>query len=768
MPKALILEPNIDLLTCMADALENEGFKVSGSTTSTQGLDIARILRPDIIILDYKLAEEDNYRLLSILNNDQSTAAARVIVNTDKKTNYQNDVKNEEIIKLLEGKINRADKKYQIYIDAVRAIWADKIINEEEETFLINKAILLEISQMECNLIENAIIGFPKELATGLENGAHAYILKPSPNDLGTFITIIHAQIAKKKELQGVEETVQRLIEILDCSIDIVAVTDIKLENLFYLNQQGRDLLHINGPKEIQFQGFQECKEAQETMNSLRKCFPAWTIELLKDEGIPIAIKSGSWKGETALITQDGREIPTSQLIQVHKNSKGNVGYISTIIRDITEIKKKTEELSIKEQELRETNQRFNKLAANVPGVIFQMSRLNKSPILFPYMSPACEGFFGHSFEEIEENPNLFLSLIHPEDAENFYKSMEVSSKQKRPLFWEGRIQIKDRTIWLNCLARPEELGDGSILWDGILTDSTARKTAEKERDFMEIQLRHGQKLESIGQLAAGVAHEINTPVQYVGDNIRFIGDYFKDLGELINKLLLLHKSCLSNKKDEKLISNIDKFIGNLDLDFLLEEIPLAIKQSLEGVSSVSKIVQSMKDFSHPGTAKKIHIDLNNIIASTITVSRNEWKYVAEMEKNFDLSLPPVWCLPDEFNQAMLNLILNACHAIQDKEGENSSKLGKIAIKTYHNKSYAFVEISDSGIGIKKEIHNKIFDPFFTTKKVGKGTGQGLAIAHSVIKDKHDGTIEFQSDFGQGTTFIIKIPIDPLEKTSNN
>ena len=197
MPKALILEPNIDLLTCMADALENEGFKVSGSTTSTQGLDIARILRPDIIILDYKLAEEDNYRLLSILNNDQSTAAARVIVNTDKKTNYQNDVKNEEIIKLLEGKINRADKKYQIYIDAVRAIWADKIINEEEETFLINKAILLEISQMECNLIENAIIGFPKELATGLENGAHAYILKPSPNDLETFITIIHAQHAK-------------------------------------------------------------------------------------------------------------------------------------------------------------------------------------------------------------------------------------------------------------------------------------------------------------------------------------------------------------------------------------------------------------------------------------------------------------------------------------------------------------------------------------------------------------------------------------------
>lgn len=879
MAKILIIEQSIHLLEEMTNALSLEGFKVSGSTTSTQALDIGRVLHPDLIIVDRLIAEEESFQLLSILRNDAATAAASILILTDPPEKSKIKKEDEEILNMIQGKRSMAETKHQVYIDAVRAVWADKIINFEEENYLYNKALQLELNHRECELIEKEIIGFPKELAVGLEKGADAYLLRPT--NLSSFATIIYSLLSKRKELHGVEETVRRLLEILEGSLDIVAVTDVKLEKLLYLNQQGRELFHITAPNELTMNNFEQ-QSIENQIDLFKECFPNWVETLLEKIAIPHAIEHGSWKGETALITYDGKEFPASQLIQTHKNPQSKVEYISTIIRDITDIKKTSEELRKKEQvhrlitenaadlitvlspkgkilyaspsyfntlgfipsemvgkplikfvieddqksaidsfhatindikdrlfecrviskngdiknfeyqggtirtdenkaenvilvarditsrkktelELRKTNQRFNKLASNVPGVIFQISysaHLNKR-IEFPYMSPACKDFFGFPFSAIHKDADLVLKLIHPEDAEGFFTSMQISAQTMKPWNWEGRFVINNKTVWLTSLARPEEVPDGSILWDGILTDSSARKTAEKERDFMEIQLRHAQKLESIGQLAAGVAHEINTPVQYVGDNIRFVGDYFQDLKDLIAKFMLLHEAAQNGEIKENLLENIEKSIQSADLEFLLEEIPLAIKQSLEGVSSVSRIVQSMKDFSHPGTSKKIMVDLNNIISSTITVSRNEWKYVAELEKDFDLSLPQVNCLPDEFNQAILNLILNACHAIQEKEGENSSKLGKITIKTYSKGSDCFVEITDSGAGIKPEIQDKIFDPFFTTKKVGKGTGQGLAIVHSVIGDKHQGQIDFKTTVGVGTTFIVKIPIDP-------
>lgn len=764
MPKTLIIEPDLDLLTQMSSTLEQEGFKTSGSTTSTQGLDIARILKPDLIILDKELAAEDNYQLLSILRNDSSTASARIIVTTNQQ--IESSDSNRELSSIVEGKSAKEVKKLNTYIDALKAIWADKIINPEEEIYLQNKAQILGLTPDECLQIESAIMGFPKELALGLENGADAYILKPG--DFNSFKAIIYGQVAKQKELHGVEDTVNRLIEILEGSVDIVTVIDADLENLYYLNQHGRDLLNIQSNRELHLQGLDKNDpKAKENMLIFKDSLPHWSLKLIHDIGIPHAKKHGSWRGETAIISCDGKEIPISQVIQAHKDINGSVDYFSSIMRDITEIKKTSEELSFKEQELRKTNQRFNKLATNVPGVIFQMSLSKGKTIEFPYMSPTCDSFFNVSADKTRENPKTILNLIHPEDAEEFYVTMNESAKHLTDWYWEGRIILNEDTRWLHCIAKPEELLDGMILWDGILTDSTGRKRAEKERDFMEIQLRHAQKMESIGQLAAGVAHEINTPVQYVGDNIRFIGDYFDEIKALLNQLLLLHENTCKGEISEKLIKSISKSIKNSDLEFLLEEIPLAIKQSLEGVSSVSRIVQSMKDFSHPGTSKKIQVDLNNIIASTITVSRNEWKYVAEMEKDFDNHLPQVCCLPDEFNQVILNLILNACHAIQEKEGENSSNLGKISVKTYQKDQYAVVEVTDTGIGIPPEIQSKVFDPFFTTKKVGKGTGQGLAIVHSVITDKHAGTVTFNTIPGSGSTFIVKIPIDPKEKTVN-
>jgi signal transduction histidine kinase len=279
------------------------------------------------------------------------------------------------------------------------------------------------------------------------------------------------------------------------------------------------------------------------------------------------------------------------------------------------------------------------------------------------------------------------------------------------------------------------------------------------EYKLMERQLAQSQKLESIGQLAAGIAHEINTPTQFIGDNTRFVDEAFGDL-ERIHILYdqLLECQRASGPTDD-LFKSIEETRVEIDLDYIRKDIPNAIKQSLEGVERISSIVRSMKEFSYPATAEKTAVDINRAIENTITVARNEWKYVADVLTDFDSSLPPVNCLPGEFNQVVLNMIINSAHAIAEKVGDESGQKGIINVGTRMQGDFVEIRISDNGNGIREEIRSRIFDPFFTTKAVGKGTGQGLAIAHSVIVKKHGGTIDFESKLGEGTTFIIKLPI---------
>ncbi len=282
-------------------------------------------------------------------------------------------------------------------------------------------------------------------------------------------------------------------------------------------------------------------------------------------------------------------------------------------------------------------------------------------------------------------------------------------------------------------------------------------------RRLLEKQLSQAQKLEAIGQLAAGIAHEINTPTQYVGDNLKFLNDAFSDIMELVKKYEELKEIMKRESLLPGPVMEIENLAGEIDLEYLFEEIPIAIEQGIEGVSRVSNIVRAMKEFSHPGTKEKIPIDINHAIENTITVAKNEWKYMAELHTELDPNLPPVRCLPGEINQVILNLIVNAVHSISEKIGDKSSAKGKIIIKTRKVGDWCEIVISDTGCGIAQEIKDRIFEPFFTTKDVGKGTGQGLAIAHQVIVEKHGGTIHFESEIGKGTTFFIRIPIDDSE-----
>ena len=280
------------------------------------------------------------------------------------------------------------------------------------------------------------------------------------------------------------------------------------------------------------------------------------------------------------------------------------------------------------------------------------------------------------------------------------------------------------------------------------------------KRKQMEMQLTQAGKLESIGQLAAGIAHEINTPVQYVGDNLRFLQDSFNSLGKLLHIYSQLIEAVKNGNRTDNFIKEAEKEVQETDLNYLTEEIPTAIKQSLEGVAQVAKIVRSIKDFSHPGGEEKTGVDINRALESTIIVSRNEWKYIAEMKTDFDSSLPMVPGHPGALNQVFLNLIINAAHTISDVVKKSPDKKGTIRLTTRNKKSWVEITVADTGTGIPKEIRSRIFDPFFTTKEVGKGTGQGLAICHSIIVQKHGGSLSFETEEGSGSAFTVCLPLE--------
>lgn len=308
--------------------------------------------------------------------------------------------------------------------------------------------------------------------------------------------------------------------------------------------------------------------------------------------------------------------------------------------------------------------------------------------------------------------------------------------------------------IWINWM----EVGD-EVWFLAMCRDITARKAAEQEKANLESELIQAQKMESLGVLSGGIAHEINTPVQYVGDNIRFLETSFSELQPVFEKFKSLIEAEKQQNVSPELIKETDDAVQEADVEFLLSEMPLAIEQSLEGVAQISEIVQAIKEFSHPDSKEKTVVDINHALKTTISVARNQWKYVADVETEFDDTLPSLMGLPGELNQVFLNLLGNAAHAIEDANADEETK-GRIKISTRRDGENMTIEISDSGCGIPADKIEKIFDPFFTTKEPGRGTGQGLSISHNIIKNKHGGDLTVSSVVGEGTTFAISLPLN--------
>ncbi|MGQ9697291.1 MAG: sensor histidine kinase [Armatimonadota bacterium] len=270
---------------------------------------------------------------------------------------------------------------------------------------------------------------------------------------------------------------------------------------------------------------------------------------------------------------------------------------------------------------------------------------------------------------------------------------------------------------------------------------------------------RQTQRLASVGQLAAGVAHEINTPTQFVGDNIRFLETAFSDLVRLLQAYEKLARECQAYELLHARLSLIDTLRSQVDAEYLLQEIPRAIYESLDGIRRVTEIVRALKEFAHPDASQKGLVDLNKVIQTAITVSRNEWKYVANVTTDLDPHLPPVACYQNDISQTVMNLIVNAADAIEDANRDDPGRKGTITITSRVDGDCVEIRVSDTGSGIPDDIHERIFEPFFTTKKAGEGTGLGLAIAYDAVVRKHKGSINFETEVGKGTTFIVRLPI---------
>ena len=421
------------------------------------------------------------------------------------------------------------------------------------------------------------------------------------------------------------------------------------------------------------------------------------------------------------------------------KDAAGSVQLIVGISRDCTDWIEA-------EEALRRSEESFRCLFTAIPHAVWVY---DAGTLEILEVNPAAVRRYGYSAGE-------FLALkmpdIYPEEeSRRLSRALETGGPEVRSGgAWKHKAkdgQVLEVEIGAHAL---DFRGRSAVVV--VAQDVTERKQ-------LEMELHHAQRLESVGQLAAGIAHEINTPIQYVGDNLRFMSDSFRGRSAVLGLYEGLLEAAERGAVTPEMLAALRQAIEDADIEYVSREVPKAIAQSHDGVQRVATIVRAMKEFAHPGHREKAAADLNEALRSTLLVARNEYKYVADVETAFG-SLPPVVCLIADMNQVFLNLLINAAHAIGDVMRQTGEK-GKITVRTWQAGDQAVVAVSDTGCGIPEKIRSRVFDPFFTTKPVGTGTGQGLAIARSIVVEKHGGTLRFEPNQPRGTVFYVSVPLSP-------
>ncbi len=371
------------------------------------------------------------------------------------------------------------------------------------------------------------------------------------------------------------------------------------------------------------------------------------------------------------------------------------------------------------------------------------------------YLAPHASKLLECSVADLDDRQFL-LDSIHPADRVRVQRELSALVRAERS--WSDPIDCRlvtttGRTIHIRTLLNARS---GSRRIRAFMLDTTRQRQ-------LEIELQQAQKLESVGRLAAGVAHEINTPIQFIGDSVQFMAQSIDDvIGVLAKQQVIIGalEAGISPADLEDAVRAAKEAADEADLGYIVDELPKAAARALDGVDRVGTIVRSMKVFAYPDKAEMAPVDLNQAITSTLTIARNEYRYVASVDTELG-DLPPVTCFAGEINQVILNVIINAAQAIGEIHAQTGTR-GKITVKTATTCNHVVISVQDTGGGIPESARGRVFDPFFTTKDVGKGTGQGLAMAHSVIVDRHHGDLTFETTTGVGTTFYIRLPLDSM------
>lgn len=349
---------------------------------------------------------------------------------------------------------------------------------------------------------------------------------------------------------------------------------------------------------------------------------------------------------------------------------------------------------------------------------------------------------FHHTLEDGSEYPWFFCPVYAAiEDG----SSHHITGDQ----FWDK----SGASFSVDCIVSPTRDDSGTISGATIIFRNLT------EMRLQEAKRIHGMKLESIGELASGIAHEINTPIQFIGSNMAFLAESFNDLLSLLNQYRDLKDNLVEQGLLSARVAAIEEEEDNIDIEFLKEEIPLAIEQTSGGVDRVAKLVLGLKGYSHSAdNSQKRETDINEVISNTLIVCTNAYKYVAELETDLG-QLPVIKVHAGDIGQVILNLVVNAAQAIEAKKGD-SGTMGTIKVTSCKDGDDLLISVGDTGGGIPQSVAGRIFDPFFTTKEVGSGSGQGLAIARNIIHDKNGGDLSFETEEGVGTTFYIRLPIE--------
>jgi PAS domain S-box-containing protein len=383
-------------------------------------------------------------------------------------------------------------------------------------------------------------------------------------------------------------------------------------------------------------------------------------------------------------------------------------------------------------REIATSRERYRALVEGSHAVPWE---LDPTTLQFTYLSPQAAQLTGLDPQRPRVARALWR-LVHPDDRDRVRRSLREMATAEDPgtLDFECRMKVRGELLIVRSRVSRR---DRRLL--GTSFDVTRHKK-------LELELRQAQKLESVGRLAAGVAHEINTPVQFVSDSVHFVRDALPDLVGLLG----LYRALLPPQSLPRAAAAEER----ADLPYLLEQMPRALERSLDGLGRVSNIVKSMGAFARPDRSSRAPTDLNRAIEQTLVIARNEYKYVADVELELQ-PLPLVSCHEGQIDQVILNLVVNAAHAIAKK----GPARGKITISSRQEGDEVVIAVADTGTGIAPEIRDRIFEPFFTTKPVGQGTGQGLAIARSVVTERHGGQLDFATRVGVGTTFTLRLPM---------